>query len=93
MRITQLYAVVEHAQMVGAHRADVDGLDAAHPTVVLNLHTRKIAYGIGHRMAVETLKAGTAEPLAWNHLAVRLALTHHLHLAEVQHRVNLGLLR
>ena len=56
--------------MVGAHRADVDRLQTAHTAVILELHTGKIANGIGYRETVESLQIGIFENLRRNHLAV-----------------------
>ena len=37
LRIAQLYAIIEDTQMVGAHAADIDRLDATHASIVLEL--------------------------------------------------------
>ena len=55
LSIAQLDTVVIYPHVVGTHAADVDGLQTAHSTVILNLNTRKVTYGIGHRKTVESL--------------------------------------
>ena len=54
--VAQLNAVVVDPHVVGAHAADIDGFQTAHAAVILDLQTREIAYGIGHREAVERLQ-------------------------------------
>ena len=68
--VAQLDAVVEHGHVVSAHRADVDGLQAAHAAIVLELHAREIADGIGHREAVQPLQVDILEDLRRDDLAV-----------------------
>ena len=55
--IAQLYAVVEHPHVVGAHTAYVYGLQASHTAIVLYLHTAEIAHGIGHGEGGQGLQA------------------------------------
>ena len=42
--------------MLRAHAAYVDRLEAAHSAVVLDLHTREVAYGVGHRVSRHSFK-------------------------------------
>ena len=56
--------------MIGAHRADVDCFEAAHTTVVLELHAGKVAHGIGHRVAVEALELLASEFLGGDDVLV-----------------------
>ena len=77
--VAQLNAIVEHAHVVGAHGANVDGLHAAHTAVVLDLHTREITNSISHTVAVESLQSLTAKRLGRNHLLIRfLSIDHHI---------------
>ena len=46
--VTELNTIVIHAHVIGTHRADIDGFDTAHTTIVFNLYTREIADGICH---------------------------------------------
>ena len=48
-----MYAVVEHPYMVGTEAAHVYRFQAAHAAVVFELYAREVAYGVGHRKAVE----------------------------------------
>ena len=82
--IAKLNAVVEHAQVIGTHRADVDGLDAAHAAIVLDLHAGKVADGVGHAVTVESLKLLAVKGLCRNDLAVVL-LGKHGDIAQVLH--------
>ena len=50
--VAQSYAVVDHAGMVGTHRAYVDGLDAAYAAVVFHLYSGEIAECVGDAVAV-----------------------------------------
>ncbi len=54
--VAELDAVVVDAHVVGAHRADVDGLDASDPAVVLELDAREVAEGVGDAVAAECLE-------------------------------------
>ena len=86
--VTQLDAVVEHSQVVGAHRADVDGLDAAHSAIVLHLDSREIAYGVGNGVAVQAFKFLAAEGLGRDDLGIGLAAINY-YILKVLKRVNL----
>ena len=48
LSIAQLHSVVEHTHVVGAHAAHVYCLQTAYAAVVLQLHTREIADGVGY---------------------------------------------
>ena len=87
--IAQLDAVVIYTHVVGTHAADVDGLQTAHTAVILNLYTRKVAYGIGHRKAVEGLQLLAGEFLRGYHLAVPVGRDHHLAQRPGLYRVGL----
>ena len=84
--IAQLNAVVEHPHVIGAHRANVDGLHTAHAAVVLELHAGKVAQGIGHAVAAQPLKAAAIECLGRYHLLIG-PLGIHGDIAQVLHRV------
>ena len=89
LSVAQLDAVVEHAHVVAAHRTHVHRLQPPYPTIVLELHTTEVAYGIGHAMAVEPLEHLATEHLRRDDLAVRL-LGIDNHLAQILHRVEAG---
>ena len=50
--VTEFHPVIHHACMVGTHRTHVDGLDASHTSVILDLHSRKVAERIRHGLRV-----------------------------------------
>ena len=75
--VADLQAVVEDADMVGTHVAHVDGLQAAHAAVVLDLHAGKVAEGVRHGMGVEAFQLFPGQVLRGNHFAVRLCLDQH----------------
>ena len=72
--------------MVSTHRTDVDGLDAPHSTVVLQLYAREVAQGVGHAVGIEPLQQLAVQLLAGHHLA-QGGLRHHNHLPHVLHGV------
>ena len=63
LRIRQLYAVIEHSHVVGAHAAYVDGLYAAHAAVVLQLHAGEEPQRVGHAETVQPLQFFSLQPL------------------------------
>ena len=89
LRVAQLDAIVEHAHVVAAHRADVHRLQTAHAAIVLELHTAEVAYGVGHAVTVETLEHLAAEHLCRDDLAIRFHSIDH-HLTQILHRVKAG---
>ena len=68
--IPDLDAVIKHTHVVGAHRADVDRLEAAHTAIVLELNTSKVTHGIGHRMAVQAFQLLAREFLGGNYVFI-----------------------
>ena len=68
--IAQLYAVVEDAQVAGAHAAHIDGLDASHASVVLQLHACKVAQRVGYGVGAEPFQLFPLHDVAGNDLAV-----------------------
>ena len=71
LRIAQHDAVVADSQVVGAHRAHVDRLHAAHAAVVLQLHAREVAQRIGHRLCRQPLQLLAVQLLRGDDLAER----------------------
>ena len=88
--IAQFHAVVVDAEVVGAHAADVDGLDAAHAAVVFQLKAGEIAQGICHGVGVEFLELLTAHFLRGDDLAEGEFRGHH-HLVEMPDAVAPGI--
>ena len=86
LRIADLDAVVKDPHVVGAHRADVYRLEAAHTTIVLELHTGKVAHGIGHRVTVQALELLAREFLGRNHILVGATAIDD-YILDVLHRV------
>ena len=66
LSIVELYAVVEHADVLATHAADVDGFDAAHAAVVFYLYAGEVAEGVGNGVAVEALEFGAGEFLRFD---------------------------
>ena len=66
--IAQGYAIVHYAGMIGAHRADVDGLYAANASVILDLYAREIAQGVCHAIAGQTAQLLAGKCLHRNNL-------------------------
>ena len=85
LRVRQLYAVVEHSHVVGAHASYVDGLDAAHSAVVFQLHAGKEPERVGHTQAVEPLQFFALKLLRRNDTA--LAVAQHYHFVKSLHTV------
>ena len=54
--------------MVGAHAADVNGLDAADAAVILDLHACEVPQRVGDTVAVETLQFVALQGLHRNHV-------------------------
>ena len=79
--VAELDSVVEDAGVVCAHRADVDGLDAADTSVVFYLHSAEVAQGVGHVVAAHGFETLPSESLARNDLAEG-APGAHRHFAE-----------
>jgi len=71
--ITQLYAIVRDAQMVGTHRTDVHRLDAPHSTIVLQLQTREVAQRVSHIVGTQLLQLLTRQCLRGYHLLMVIA--------------------
>ena len=53
--------------MVSTHRADVDGLDASHTTIVFQLQTREITQGVCHGVRAQPFQLLAAKGLRGNH--------------------------
>ena len=77
LRIAQLDAVIEHAHMVGAHAADIDGLQSAHTAIVLDLHAGEVADGIGHAVRAQPLQLRPGELLHRDDLPRKPPARHH----------------
>ena len=71
LRVAQLYAVVEYAEVVASHRAYVHCLDASHAAIVLQLQSGEIAQRVGDVMRVQALQLLALHRVRWNHLAER----------------------
>ena len=63
--------------MIGAHGADVDGLDAADASIVFQLYTCEKPQCVGHVETVQTMKLLTVELLRWDHPLLSFAKHHH----------------
>ena len=71
LRIAQHDAVVADGQVVGAHGAHVDRLDAAHAAVVLQLDAREIAQGVGYGLRRQPFELLAVQLLRGDDLAER----------------------
>ena len=61
--IANFYAIIENAQMMCAHRTDVNGFQAAHTAIIFDLHTGKVTQGICHAVRAQAFQFGTFQPL------------------------------
>ena len=91
LRVPQLYAVVEDAEVIATHRTDVHRLDTAHSTVVLQLKTSEIAQCICDVMSVQALQLLALHRVRRNHLAECKARCHY-HLPDTLNAVEAAFL-
>ena len=81
--VAELHPVVIDRRVLRAHRAYVDGLDAPHSSIVLELHAGEIAQGIRHRECVKALQFSPFERLRNDDILVKRT-RRHLHLLYLE---------
>ena len=77
LRITQLKPIVEDPHVLRAHTAHIHRLESPDATVVLDLHTSKVAQGIGDTHRTESLQVTTAKRLGGDDILRDKPLPHH----------------
>ena len=80
--VAQFHAVIVDADMLRPHGSDIDGIDASHAAIILELDARKIAQRIGHRTAIEPPQGLAIKPLAAYHHALGYSHTDHIHILQ-----------
>ena len=83
--IAELYSIVVHSHVIGAHGAYIHRLDSAHTSVVLELHARKVTQCIGNAVRPESIKLLAFKCLGRNHILV--TLSRHRHLVQTAYAV------
>ena len=73
--VAELYAVVEYAEVVGAHASHVKGLDTPHAAVVLELYSGEVAQGVGHTVGVESFQVRALQRLSRDNLFIRIDMS------------------
>ena len=78
LSISQLNSIIINTHVVCTHAANVDSFQSSHATVVLNLQTGKITYGIGDRKTIQRFQFLSGELLRRNHFVIPVGGNHYL---------------
>ena len=88
--IPKLHSVINNSGVIGAHRPDIDSLYTADPAVILDLHSGKIAQGVGHTLAVEPAQLLAVKALRGYDFCLTTACGHLHILQSVGQRDRIG---
>ncbi len=61
--ITDFYTIIEHTQMMCAHRADIHRFETAYAAIILDLHAGEVTQGIRHAVGAQTFQFGAFQTL------------------------------